>query len=408
MVPVLFMVLILGGLSAAFLTEGLGDRAAVRHVETSLKALELAETGLQRAQMEIFSLSDPDGDGVGTVSGELGGGRYDVVCAQDPNYPDRWTARAIGEHGHSVRQIEVGVRRRADAYFVEGLYAKEQMTLNGDIVTDSFDSGKGDWASQAKNWDSGGQFANIRGHIGSNEGIELLGSTALVRGNAIPGPGFEAIAKNGTIMGDRVPRKVVIDLPAPDRADFEQAYAANANATLTTPLSNPSGNVNLKSLGYDASKMSLTPNGDVILSGGTYFFSDIKLVGLGRLLVKGPTKIYVSGSIDMSGQALVNESGVPGDLQIYASPYGIPPGFLDASPAIKVAGGAHLNAAVYAPDHEIDLIGGGELYGALIGKEIKVGGDAYFHYDEALGTLVGATTVTLERLYWRDVTNSPR
>lgn len=408
LVPVMFVVMLLGGLSAFLLSSGLGDRTAVNHVETSMKALELAEAGLHRAQMEIFSLTDPDEDGIGTVSGELGGGSYDVVCQQeDPSYPDRWTATAVGEHGHSVRRLEVGIRRRSNGYFVEGLFARSHLKLNGTIATDSYDSTKGTWDSQAKFDDIGGKFANEGGHVGSNQGIDLLGTSSIVRGNAIPGPGF-VVEGVGVVRGDQVPRKVTIDLPAPDRAKFEEALLNNANATLTTPDADPTKLINPKLLGYDTKTMSLTPKGDVVLLGGTYFFNDIKLTADARIVVKGPSTIYVTGSMALTGQGLVNESGVPGDLQIYASPYPIPTGVAEKNPVITVVGETTMKAAIYAPDHTIDLGGGGSVFGAMVGGEVKVHGTAYFHYDEALGILIGDSTVTLERLYWREVSESPR
>ena len=40
-------------------------------------------------------------------------------------------------------------------------------------------------------------------------------------------------------------------------------------------------------------------------------------------------------------------------------------------------------------------------------REIRVVGDANFHYDEALGLVNGGTTVYVERLFWRDL-STPR
>ena len=360
LVPVLFIVLILGGLSAAFLTEGLGDRTSLRHRETSLKALELAEAGLHRAQLEIFSLTDPDGDGIGTVVGSWGGGTYSVVCQQDATCPDRWSAVARGEVGLSVRRVEIGIRRRQQGYFVEGLFSKEELKLGGDLQTDSYDSRKGSWDSQATNYDAFGRHAARGGHVGSNEGIVAGGTAAVIRGNAIPGPGFETTLSGGpTILGDRVPRRIEIDL-RPSRSDFESALALNVNATMTAPVTTTTaGNSgkpktnpqapSLADLGYDEGTMALSPKGDVILDGGTYFFTDLKLAAQGRLIVRGPSKIYVTGSIDLTGGGVINETGVAGDCQIYAHPYPLPAGFTAAKPSIKLAGGAKVAAAIYAP-----------------------------------------------------------
>ena len=159
LLAVLMLVLVLGGLSASALSSNLGEYKAIQHRETALKALEVAEAGLVRAEMEILSLQDLGEDGIGVVEGRIDGGTYEVVATQDPQFPQRWELRARGEHGQSVRRIAVGLRRRQAGYWAEGIFANGDFVNNGGIATDSYDSRLGSWESQAVNMDSGGTFA---------------------------------------------------------------------------------------------------------------------------------------------------------------------------------------------------------------------------------------------------------
>lgn len=88
-----------------------------------------------------------------------------------------------------------------------------------------------------------------------------------------------------------------------------------------------------------------------MLTGGTYFFSDLRLVGNARLIVRGASKIYVTGRLDLGGGSVINESGKAADLRIFAPPP--------------------------------------------------------YHYDKALLDEGANSGATLERLYWRDL-NPPR
>src|SRR5437773_657287 len=83
-----FMVLVLGGLSAALLVESRSAAMDVGRTEARMQALELAETGIAQAELEVAAQSDPDGDGIGEVQGAYAGGVYSVTAT---NVADVWT-----------------------------------------------------------------------------------------------------------------------------------------------------------------------------------------------------------------------------------------------------------------------------------------------------------------------------
>lgn len=400
LLAVIVLAVILGGLSLAFLQEGIAERTAIAHHESSLLALEVAEAGLIKAELEIQALTDPDADGIGTIADLYGSGSYEIQATQDPVQPDRWILQAEGWSGVTGRRIEVGLRRRENSYFVEGLFARDDMLLNGSIATDSYDSRKGDYASQAVNWDAGGPYAGAKGHVGSNQGILVLGTKAHVRGNAIPGP-LRTVETSGdpVITGDQLARERPIPISDPPLAEFEAALQNNDNQQL----------IPLKTV-YNQKTLQLRPKGQerVELSGGTYFFTDIDLSGGAQIVITGPCRIYVTGELDLTGGGVVNETGRPADCLIYAHPYPLPSGHNPANADVRLTGNAQAAMAVYAPERDVIVSGTSDIFGAVLGRTISVPGDARFHYDEALMEMKTDAIVYMERLYWREVNELPR
>jgi hypothetical protein len=54
-----------------------------------------------------------------------------------------------------------------------------------------------------------------------------------------------------------------------------------------------------------------------------------------------------------------------------------------------VQGGADAGLAFYAPNANVFITGGGDVFGAVVGKTVEMGGNGEFHYDEALGMIAG-------------------
>src|SRR5512145_2031422 len=77
----------LGGLAFALVQTGFASGRWHDRADDILLALEAAETGLARAEQEVSSDTDPDGDGVGTLSGTYAGSSFAVTATDDPLDP---------------------------------------------------------------------------------------------------------------------------------------------------------------------------------------------------------------------------------------------------------------------------------------------------------------------------------
>jgi hypothetical protein len=424
LLTVVFLVLLLGGLSLGLLEEGLASRASVQHHEDNYQALATLEVGIAKAEVEVFTLVDSSTDGIGVVSGTYAAGDYEVTAVQDPDHEDRWTLTARGTRGMSTRRVEVGVRRRPYFNWSEGLFSKDTLDFGGDTYTDSYDSTVGPYVAVPH-----GQ----RGHLGSNGGISLTGTSVLIQGNAIPGP-LQQVTTSGnpTITGDTAPREFPVEIPDSPIEEFEDALLNNNNASLLAGTGGPGGNGNYNGKGngnaggngngngggsggvggtlgnggdnsYDPDAMTLYVKGTVTLTAGTYFFTDINMDSHGILVIQGAVRIYCTGNVDLTGGSVVN-SGSPRDLQLFVHAYALPAGHTPpATPEIRLRGDSAIAAAIYAPASTLNIAGGCELFGAAVADTVIVQGDSAFHYDESLRDVATGGVSSLERLYWREL-----
>lgn len=523
------VVVLIGGLALGLLGENMAETRSVDQQRTSLRALEVAEAGIARAQAEVQAQVDLDGDGIGNLTHAFGGGTYEVTAAQSADNPDRWTLVATGTVGLSRRRIEVGVRRRASRRHVEGLYSKGTLDVGDEVTTDAYDSRNGSYATQAVNTDANGWYALAGGHVGSGQGIVVSGATAAVRGNAIPGPGYQTQTATGSVVtGDTMPRERIVDIADPTFSEFQGALASNDNAGLvateaygadeailswindsdlrsltglqvdglslanlmllgeteagamrfdellgsnycslvqvpttaltptvdgayvyysnasgalypekyrrylegelepdsddywlfqsglfdgssgsySTTLNPPAGRVSYDPATYE---LRASAGAAVVLEGGTYFFSDIRLTGNAYLVVRGAAEIYVTGRLDLSGGAILNTNGKPGDLCIIVHPHPLPTGSAPSGSYVKIRGGSIVAAALYAPSVPVSIGGSGHYYGSIVGQQIDLADSVSYHYDEALrdSTAGAGPRAFLERLYWRELSAPP-
>ena len=68
---------------------------------------------------------------------------------------------------------------------------------------------------------------------------------------------------------------------------------------------------------------------------------------------------------------------------------------------LKFAAGSQTYAVIYAPDVDIHLTGGCDIYGAYIGNVAHDAGGSGFHYDRSLRDL--QLDNILEKVAWREL-----
>ena len=385
-----FVAFAVGGLAVAMTLQARGAAIDVDRSDAQVHALELAETGLARAQMEIAANRDSDGDGIGNAHGSFAGGTYAVTGTN--NTGSEWTLVATGRVPKSLRRIEQRVRRSVTSASYFAVQVNGNIDISGGLTqTDAFDSRLGTYASQAVNTDAYGPYALGGGGVGANGNITA--SAGIVRGDAIPGVGGTTTGA-GVVTGSTAPRTVPMSLPNPPYAEFLAASVTNNNGNWTVA----GGNVS-----YDAGKktFSVTGGGKVTFPGGTYFFTKFTITGGSTVEFTGPSKVYDIGTFSSSGGSMSNLTGLAKNLSVIVHPYSVPGYTAAKSISSSISGGSTSILTYYGPQTDLTISGGSDVFGALVAKNVTLAGGMALHYDIALApTLAAAGPAHMTQLYW--------
>jgi hypothetical protein len=302
---------------------------------------------------------------------------------------ERFTNGVLTAHAISAPQV----CRRAEAIvrpvssFAQAAMSVSTMDLtNQNIVIDSYDSRdpnkstnglydvtkrqqNGDIATDGNLIDAGN--AHIYGDVATNSGT--VSGAANITGtertdfyqDPIPvgAPSWTAI--NGTV------------------SSVNNSTTLQASATKGSSISR-----------YQLSQISLNGPNTLTLAGNPdgsrtyieiYVTGDISVSGNAQIILQEGVSatIYFAGNVDVSGNGILNIRNQPADLQMY----GIQPP-PDSSPHVNLGGNGQIIAAVYAPNHDVSVNGGGtsgHVFGSIVGKTVTMTGVTNLHYDEALG-----------------------
>jgi hypothetical protein len=226
--------------------------------------------------------------------------------------------------------------------------------MSGSSRTDSYDSSMGPYSATT---------AGNLGHICSNGDITMSGSAA-INGDAHPGPG--KIVKSSSsigVIGSISPLENALAFPPVDPGD-----AATNNDNLKIPLS--SNNI-LALNGKGEFKLS---GGDSVdLPPGRYYFSKMDLSGGSTIKISGPTEIYVTGDVSLSGGSMANLTLLPKNLQLF--PMGS---------KCDISGGSAFYGVVYGPTAKVDRSSSASFFGAIVAGQLVMSGSGGIHADQSL------------------------
>ena len=260
------------------------------------------------------------------------------------------------------------------------------LTLSGGSTVDSFNSAQGYSSSHVLNGGNVGTNGNITLN-GRNS--EIFGSAAVdstVSGNCTSSS-VTGLTSNGgaEITGGLIPLNGPITYPTPP------APSPAPPTTTWNITSCPSGMTGCTNTGSKTVSLAPGQYGNVTASGGTtvhvgkgtYNFNSLTLSGKSILYVdSGPVIVNLAGAslsggspaMDVTGGSIENPSGIPANLQFsYAGSRGI-----------NLSGGSGSYATVYAPRALVNMSGGTDFFGSIIGGTVTNSGGTAVHYDNSL------------------------
>ncbi len=353
LVVTLMMVLMLALLTSAFLMTSGTEHQIAKNDQELIQALFVAEGGLQAVLNSLnLGLTPP-------TTGTIGPGQFTatVTNAPPPTGQQRLVATGYVPSQASPRAAKkLAMLVTTGSLFQWAGFGKQYVKISNEGFTDSYDSASGPY---------GGTNVSSHGDARSNGDITLSGSS-LVKGDAMAG---------GTVSNP---------------SNVTGTSTNGAPAWNPLPVACPSGGYTPSvpsgpGITYDANHGDLKVaqgNNITLSSPATYYFHDVSLSGGSTITFTagGRVNMYVSHKFSGSGGGVVNTSGLPPNLLIWGCGD-------DTSPwSLTGASGAYYG--LYAPNHELNVTGGGNIWGSIITDGISDTGGSSIHFDQDLARIL--------------------
>jgi len=237
----------------------------------------------------------------------------------------------------------------------KGIWGLNGVKVPGSVEVDSYNSEDGPYSVVT---------AGDDGDVCSGKDIVVSGKT-IINGDVMPGFGYATTTNGGAleITGTTTVSNQGVTAPV---VTVDEAMLSNDNDTITLT---DKGNDPFSS----GLNMSLTANDNLTLQPGLYYFESMSFTSGASLTITGPTEIYLSGDLNVTGTGTINTTLNPADLTIYST-----------GSTVKMTGDVEFYGSIIAPYAEIELAGTSSYYGAIIGGTVKISGDFEFHVDESL------------------------
>jgi hypothetical protein len=271
---------------------------------------------------------------------------------------------------------------RADAAscvpgFDYGAFASCNIKMSGGGVTNSYDSSIGAYSVSQSSPASNG---NLGENCTDANSITLSGSTTDVNGDIAVGPGGSPGSVIGTSGG----------------ATYSSSSTLSSSLTLTS-VTVPTTGSNLGDLSCNADcsptsnntyhDVKVTSGATITLNASTYVMDSFSLAGNSIIAVgTGPIIVYLTckdttnNALDLSGGTVANSSQKSTNLVFMLA---------STCASAKISGGTSASYAIYAPDTDVTITGGGTIYGAVVAKSVTDTGGSAIYYDKALKNFVG-------------------
>ena len=385
MIGLIVAMVILAVLGAAMVS--LTSSATHGHLVANVhnRAFYLAESGGRYGVTVLSGDLNANPDGVY----ELTNGDKFQITSNRAQFPMRLEVIGIVNEGTA---LEASVPRAYDLpvtnlnVFQYGVFAGGDggITLQGSSYVDSYDS-----TISSRAWTTEGQFQN--GGIGTNSVADSaidLGSNTDIYGSVAVGPGGDpanVVSGVSQVSGGATALPASEDMTPmapPSGVTWTNMgtlnLKGNSSKTLTAGHYSVLGDFNFAGSG------TLRIEGDVVIKVGGEFEAS-KITGTAQiLLAEGASlRLFVENDISLTGNLAINPGGQPADVQIFGSAN---------TENISLNTAQDQYAVFHAPDAEVDLGGGGAVFGSVVADTVTLHGNTAIHYDESLArTAIGNT-----------------
>jgi hypothetical protein len=369
MIISLLVLLMLGVIGVAAIQTSNTEMDIARNYQTDMKSFYAAEAG---AELAFTVIHDTLTWRAGFNDYPFADGRFDVSIIDSTSesaLTETLLVRSTGYRAEAVSHIELKLAPRRPFKWA--------------VLGDKWLKGCGGTSTDSYNSDSGSYYAtrlNAGGDIGSNGNIKLCGTSDIYGNASTSSPGDMDIANGAVVSGDTTTVAPVVKYDPIPQSEFDYAMANNAAKT------GMKGSYKYNPMTYT---MDVQPGQTVVLNSGTYYFSELKINGNIELAPGASVQIYITGDISVQSGSAINSKGAPKDFLMFAQ-----------GGTFKFNGLSEIHAALYAPQTDFALTGGGQLFGSFITKTGQDVGGSSFHYDRSLAE--AAPLKGYDKVAWRE------
>jgi len=272
---------------------------------------------------------------------------------------------AVGFYGGNRQLDETMIKIGGTSPFYGAVFVKDNISLDGSHIIDSYDSSLGTYAQTRRNYG---------GDIGTNSGDDrkiVLKGSSMIYGEVVGGPG-------ATESGSVVTRGSIVYQGFTNGPERSFPYINPPLGTNQGSVSyNGSGTHNLAPGTYTS--LDIKGSNIINLTGGTYVFTDdIDIKGSSMLKIDastGPVIIYAMKNVDLGGSSIVNYTQKPSNLILVGGP---------DTTQVKIRGSQAFYMGIYAPAAHLDISGSEAIYGSFVANDADIDGSAAIHFDQAL------------------------
>jgi hypothetical protein len=125
-------------------------------------------------------------------------------------------------------------------------------------------------------------------------------------------------------------------------------------------------------------------NNTLTLTDTSYFFSSIVLTNNAKLVFPGNPRVTIMlrDSLNSAGGSVINQLTYPPAVSFSSCGTSATPAYWALSSGSGPSAAGYFS--VYAPNHVVYELGGGDFYGAVVAWIYYATGGGHFHYDAAL------------------------
>jgi hypothetical protein len=394
MVVVALLMASVAMLSLSFLTVLSSSHKENQSSRENLAALYACEAGLTRA-VDALAAGGSGNLGSKQYPQSLGDESYWVTSTDLGS--QRIQLEGYGRHDDSTVGVEVVVRRQAQGRFRWAAFGDEDLHMDSNARTDSYDSSVGSYDLQKVNGAGSNAYANAEGDVGSNGNISM-DSNIGVYGDANPGPSGTVTGDLDNIMGNTTPMSSTVTFPP---------ISVPSVSVLSSFPSNAS--VNLPSGSYKYTNLTLGTGRQLTVTGpATIVCTNFRMRSNSNILVNanaGPVKFYVIDDFILNSNTTVRSNDYqPSDIEFNLISDNILDPGIDVNfdeDLVDFDSGSQIYGTIYAPNAEITIDSNFELFGAMIARRVDLNSNCRIHYDETLAFNDNGAPPVYETLCWR-------